>query len=26
MIICPTFECIKNIEEVEKLAKKEMEK
>jgi hypothetical protein len=26
MIICRTFECIKNIEEVEKLAKKEMEK
>jgi hypothetical protein len=26
MIICPTFECIKNIEEVEKLAKKEMGK
>lgn len=26
MIICPTFECIKNMEEVEKLAKKEMEK
>ena len=25
MIICPTLECIENIEEVEKLAKKELE-
>jgi hypothetical protein len=25
MIICPTLECIENIEEVEKLAKKETE-
>jgi hypothetical protein len=25
MIICPTLECIENIEEVENLAKKEME-
>jgi len=25
MIICPTLECIENLEEVEKLAKKELE-
>jgi hypothetical protein len=25
MIICPTLECIENLEEVEKLAKKELD-